>query len=282
MKTMKLLALGAALAISGCAAVDAPPVAPVAMAQMPTSISAADGREIPLTIVPANETRGVLIVSHGGNSDPASMEPLLRQLAARGFTAIMPTHTDSVKMPADRQTDLRGAFPTRIADLQAANALAKQRFPGVPVALLGYSYGSLSAIVGGGAFESAMPGRIDGAKAVVMFSTPGPIPGLSTMPGAYSAVDVPTLLVTGTKDVVPGFVPDPALHLTYFDGLPAGDHTAFVVKDATHGFFKEEAGFDRVRPLVIDFLASRVLGDAAAGRRFDAVASSELMEVRRR
>lgn len=264
-------------------AVWAQPIEAVQQAPAPLAISAPDGRSIPLVVEAPAAPKGVVLVSHGGSSNPETMREIMRHLAANGFASVAPMHTDSLKMPEGKRTDLQGAFMTRMADMQATAGYTKERFPGLPVAALGYSYGSLFALVGGGAFAPMIPGRIDGLKAVVMFSSPGPIPGLSAMPGAYAKVDVPTLLVTGTADTVPGFVPDPKLHLTYFDGLSAGDHTAFIVKDATHTFLRDaEPGMDEVAPLALDFLKSRVLGDAEAAARFDAASGSERVEIRRR
>lgn len=270
-----------ATALQACAA-SAPGLVTPSAVTATASITAADGRTVPILTVPATRARGVILVSHGGQSDPATMLPVMRHLAQNGFVAIAPTHTDSQAMTPDGRTDLAGALVTRIDDLQAVAEYASKAYPELPMALFGYSYGSLTALMGGGAFAPAIPGKIAGARAVVMFSSPGPIPGLSEMPGALASVDVPTLLVTGTADTVPGFVPDPALHLTYFDGLPPGDHTVFIVKDATHGFVRGERGMEVVAPLALDFLKSRVLGDPDAGKRFDMVRTTESVEVRRR
>lgn len=271
-----------ALALASCATPQGQAPTALSVPSSSISLAAADGRDVPITIVPASEARGVILLSHGGGNDPAGMLPVMQQLAANGFTVIAPMHTDSRSMSADRRTDLQGAFPTRIADLQAAAGFAAQQYPDLPLGLFGYSYGSLIALVGGGAFAGMMPGKIPAAKAVVMFSSPGPVEGLTTQSNAFAAVDVPTLLVTGTADTVPGFVPDPAMHLMYFDRLPTGDHTLLLVKNGTHGFLRGERGIDIVAPLALDFLKSRVLGDAEARARFDAAQSGPVVEVRRR
>lgn len=103
------------------------------------------------------------------------------------------------------------------------------------------------------------------------------------MPDPYAKVDVPTHLVTGSGDLVLGRIPDPKSHLTYFDGLPAGDHTAMIVRDGTHMFLLgDEPGMDEGAPLALDFLKSRVLADAETGARFDRESGSERVEIRRR
>lgn len=99
----------------------------------------------------------------------------------------------------------------------------------------------------------------------------------------FDRVGVPTLLVTGSADVVPGFVSNPAEHLLYFDRLPAGGRMAAVVRGATHAFVSgEEPGHDQVSALVADFLAAEVMGDTRARRRLIAAQSTALVEIRRR
>ncbi len=248
-----------------------------------TTLTAPDGRVIDVTVIAPSAPRGVILFSHGGGSSPSEVPALFARLTERGFALIIPTHTDSRSLPAERRTDLRAAFMTRITDMQMAASYAQKAFPGLPTAQLGYSYGSATSLVGGGAFASMIPGSNPSVKAVVMYSTPGPIPPLTTAPGAFDAVKVPTLLITGDADKVPGFVDDPATHLVYFNGLPTGDHTALIVKGATHEFFAgNQPGNDEVTAMVEDFLLSRVLGDAAANARFDASANSALITIKRR
>ena len=284
-KNIVLLACAAMAAIAAPAvlAQDAAPAAVARAIDEVVLVPAPDGRTVDILVVAPAQPRGVLLVSHGGNSSPAAMRAVIDHAAGEGFAVAAPTHTDSLTLAAERRTDLQGAFATRIADMQVAAALAAQRFPGLPVGALGYSYGSLTALIAAGGLSPVIPGKVPGLKAAVMFSSPGPIAGLTDMPGALAAVDVPVLLVTGTADTVPGYVSDPAQHLVYFDGLPAGDRTALVVRDASHLFLAgHEPGMEEVAPLALDFLRGRVLGDTAATRRYDAAASTTRVEVRRR
>lgn len=246
-----------------------------------TTLSAPDGRVIDVTIIAPAAPHGVILFSHGGNSNPLATPALFARLNARGFAVIAPTHTDSLTLPAERRTDLRAALMTRITDMKAAAAFAASRYPGLPTAQVGYSFGSLTSLIGGGAFARMIQGSNPGVKAVVMFSSPGAIPPLTTAPGTFDAVTGPTLLITGDADVVPGIVADPAAHLLYFDQLPAGDHTALIVSGATHQFATgKQPGWDEVSALVEEFLAGRVLRDTAANARFDAAVSSDRVTIR--
>ena len=271
----------------GCAATRPAPVAelaPAAPATSVTTLTAPDGRSVAITIITPTAPRGVILFSHGGGNAPASTPALFDRLTSQGFAILAPMHTDSQDMPEGKRTDILGAFGTRIADMKLAAAHARSAFPDLPVAQVGYSYGTLISVIGAGALGKMVPGSIPGVKAVVMLSSPGPVLPVITMPGAFDSVTAPTLLVTGDADVVPGFVPDPAKHLVYFEQMPAsGDHTALVVAGATHRFpGAKEPGWHEVMPLVEDFLASRVLGDKAAKARFDAASSTERITIKRR
>lgn len=185
---MLLLAGACATPPQMAAAPDAQGTAAVEATTTTTTLQAPDGRVIDVTIIAPAAPRGVILFSHGGNSNPLATRALNARLTAQGFAVIAPTHTDSLTLPAERRTDLRSAMMTRIADMKAAAGLAASRYPALPVAQVGYSYGSLTSLIGGGAFAGMIPGGIPGVKAVVMFSSPGPIPPLTTAPGAFTAV----------------------------------------------------------------------------------------------
>lgn len=285
LRIFRIVAASLTLLPMACAGiVDTPPRA----AAVPTSASAItlaapDGRQVEVTIVAPMNPRGVILFSHGAGSSPAATQAHFASWAGRGFAVVAPLHTDSLKVPAERRTPLQAAFATRVADMKLVAAHAGKAWPGLPLAEVGYSYGALIALIGGGALSGMIAGAIPGVKAIVMFSSPGPIAPLTSSPTAFSRVTAPTLLVTGTADTVPGFVPDAARHLIYLDGLPEGGRTALIVKGATHEFIRgDQQGWSDVAPVVEDFLASRVLGDSAAAKRFDAAKSTELVEVRRR
>jgi hypothetical protein len=70
-------------------------------------------------------------------------------------------------------------------------------------------------------------------KAVLASRRRGKIPGL-IQPSAYQALAVPTMIVTGTADLVPGLVTDPADHLFPIESAPAGGKYALVVDASDH------------------------------------------------
>lgn len=283
--TRSLLPLACVLMATTGALAQTSPAAEVAVPDATTTattLTAPDGRIVDVTVIAPAAPRGVILFSHGGNSNPLATTALHTRLTSRGFAVIAPTHTDSLSLPTERQTSLLGAFSTRVADMKLAAGYAGQAFPGLPMAQVGYSYGSLISLIGAGALSSTVAGSIPGVEAVVMFSSPGPIPMLTDAPGAFDGVTGPTLLVTGDADKA-GFADDPAAHLIYFDNLPPGDHMALIVAGATHAFpAAKQPGWDEVAAIVEDFLVSRVLDDATAAARFDALASSAMVTVKRK
>lgn len=278
-----LLALGACATMDRAASTTAAAGGEPVPAFVGVVQTAPDGRAVELMVMAGAAPRGVVLFSHGGGSAPEATRALTASFVRQGLAVVAPRHTDSLTLPPERRTTLQAALATRVTDMKLAAGYAAEHYGGRPIAAVGYSYGSLTALIAGGAFSDAIPGAIGGMKAVVMFSSPGEIQPLTSMPGAFGAVTLPSLLVTGTADTVPGFVSDPAKHLLYFDRLPAGDHTALIVTGATHDFLRgDEAGMEEVAPLVTDFLAHRIMGDVAAGRRFDAARTTARVEVRRR
>lgn len=163
------------------------------------------------------------------------------------------------------------------------SAYAGVTFANLPYGAVGYSYGSLTSLIGVGALESSMNGKIPAIKSVVAFSSPGIIPGLMDGDTTFSVITKPTMMVTGTADVVDGYVPDAKAHQDYFEGWPEGGRMLLVARGGTHRFVGgSEAGFSDAWPVVADFLKATVLEDAAAKKRLDAAQSTKLLDIRRR
>ena len=213
--------------------------------------------------------RGVALFSTGHGSAPEKYGQLADLLTANGFAVLAPLHVDSRRHPDRAKFGMMNGFFERFADLRAASAYADTQFPGVPTIAVGHSFGSLIALCLGGALPYIGKLRNPAVKAVLCFLTPGKIPNL-VQPTAYATLDVPTLLVTGTKDVVPGWATDPADHLYPIESAPAGDKFALVVTGADHDLVEQEATFARAAPAVTHFVRGYGLGDVAARRRLKA------------
>jgi hypothetical protein len=230
------------------------------------------GRTMDLSVYsPATAPIGVLFLSHGGQSSPRQSEAIIARLTAAGFVTLAPLHSDSSSLPEAQRLSLIAAFGERLADMAATAAYARQRYGGLPMGAVGYSYGSLFALMGGGAADYAAPARVPEFKAILTFSSPGTIPGLIQPDIAFARLEPPTMMVTGTADIVPGFVSNAADHLLSFDRAPAGKRYAIIVDGADHMFAGGQDGaFGAVLATGVDFLRAHMLDDAAALARLRA------------
>lgn len=238
---------------------------------------AAPTATVPLQVSPQRATsmavwepqtvRGVVLFSSGHGSWPERYDDLLQTWREAGFVVVAPLHVDSVKYPDREKFSMQQGFGERLADMKAASAYVAAHWPGVPVAAAGHSYGTLVSLVLGGALAELGPLRDPGVVAVVGYSSPGRIPGLVT-PSAYASVAVPVMLVTGDKDLVPGFVNDARDHLYPVESAPAGDKYAVVLAGGDHNLIggQPEAQYRRARDIGTAFLKAEVLDDAEAAR----------------
>lgn len=211
--------------------------------------------------------RGVVLFSSGHGSWPERYDGLLQAWRDAGFAVVAPLHVDSMKHPDRDKFSMQQGFGERMADMKAASAYVATRWPGMPVAAAGHSYGTLVSLVLGGALAELAPLRDPGVVAVVGYSSPGRIPGLVT-PSAYASVAVPVMLVTGDKDLVPGFVSDARDHLYPIESAPVGDKYAVVLAGGEHNLIggQPETLYRRARDIGTAFLKAEVLGDTEAAR----------------
>lgn len=242
-------------------------------------------RQVTISLWRPAEIRGAVLFGHGLGGQPGAYDRLLTFWKENGWLVLAPLHVDSQAHPRRADYTVQAGFPTRIADMAAASAVASRIAPGKPKAAGGHSYGSLFAAVQGGALAAMANARDPDVKAIVQYSTPGRIPGLVGL-DAFAAVAAPSLTVTGTADTVPGFVADWRDHLALFETAPAGGRTALVFDGGGHFLIGGQAQpgpqFERAARAGADFLAAEALGDGEARARLAALASADGLDVRRR
>lgn len=250
---------GAALLLGAAAPV------PASLVELATP----SGRKSAVTIWTPAAPRGVVLFGHGHGSWPDRYMALASRLAAAGFAVCVPMHVDSVRHPDRAKYPMPATFMERLVDMRALGAYAAERWPGLPVAAAGHSFGTLIALCLGGALPKMGRLRDPAVRAVLGFSTPGRIPGL-VAPDAYAALAVPTFIITGDADVVPGFVTDWHDHLFPVETAPAGDKTALVVAGAAHDLVGGQMAraFALAAGHATDFLRGEVLDDRRATRAF--------------
>ena len=226
-------------------------------------------RSTKLTVWRPAKPKGIVLFSTGHSSWPERYGLLVDLLTANGFAVFAPLHVDSMHYPDRAKFNPQAGFSERLFDMKATAAYASAALPGLPVIAAGHSFGTLTALCFGGSLGYFGTFRNPAVKAVLGFSTPGKIPVL-VQPNAYATLAVPTLLITGTKDVVPGFAENPADHLFPIESSPAGGKFAIVLNGADHGLVADPAQFARVQAPVKNFLAGyafdRTSGKTALAR----------------
>lgn len=215
-------------------------------------IAAEDGRKIPVTIFHPREPGDypLLVFSHGAYSDPSRYAAMLAPLAGAGLIILAPTHIDSETIAGTARPPHELTWLTRNADMAALLSarpdiderlatLGLRADRRAPVAM-GHSYGALIAQLQGGAIAiepdgGALDRRHPGLAAVVAWSPPGPFAGLMAAEG-WRSLAVPSLTLTGTADVLPGFIDDWRAHRASFDNAPQGQRVLWVGDGVDHYF----------------------------------------------
>jgi dienelactone hydrolase len=187
--------------------------------------------------------------SHGAFSAPERYAALLHAIAASGFVVVAPLHIDSELLTNGKEPPSRAdTWGTRKADLRLVPeavrsieaALAGVKITAVDDGYLvaGHSYGAFIAQVLAGATgmgeDASVDRRIDG---IIAFSPPGPLPDFIA-DDAWDGLTVPQLVLTGTADILPGFLDEWELHTLPYQRAAAGQQWLWVGKDVDHYFGK--------------------------------------------
>lgn len=241
----------------------------------------------------ANEALGVILFSHGAFSDYDLYDKVLEPWAGRGYLVLAIRHIDSPQSPLNKSVPQEAQWPLRLEDMQtsatALSTIGEQLSDfDLPVntqrlIVAGHSYGGITALAMAGSKTlnlqtgQAMD-KIDLApRAVIAMSPPGLIPKYIEK-DAFAELQTPTLVQTGTADVLPNFIPDWRLHRAAHDLSPAGDKVLAVGKDVDHYFggligrFEvpgepQVLALEDFKTLSLDFLDAYGAGDASAQAR---------------
>ena len=196
---------------------------------------------------------------------------------------VAPLHVDSLQHPQHAEYDNRAAFATRIMDMAVARGFVRVAHPGKPIIAAGHSFGALISFIEGGAVTAAGAQGDPDLKGVIALSSAGSIPGLVT-PTTWDGLNVPLLMITGDRDLVPGFVADWRDHRRPFDASPAGDKTLMIFEGADHQFIgdADEAAFSLAVEATEAFLAAYATGDAEALARLNTLPAPAGVSIERR
>ena len=249
-----------AVLASGCTSVSPTETSTLTTPQTYTDItlSAPDGREIPTRVFMPTEDCSpceLIIFSHGNLATYDRYDVLLEDWAARGYVVASSQHIDSEEHPERERYANDDVTGTRLEDYIAASEYFAE--PGLDFEGLsfsenqfaaGHSYGGMIALIAGGAVASE--GALDFSdagvepSAIVAISPPGELPGRIDNAG-YALVDKPLLVVTGTTDVLPGFIDEWDIHLDSFYANETDNAYALVFENMNHYF---NGAFGRITP----------------------------------
>lgn len=198
-----------------------------------------DGRLVQVTEWrPASKAGGTILFSHGAGSAPWHYDLIVLPWVEAGWRVVAPLHVDSREHPDTASFKGLTSWKARIEDMR----LLVNEMGSKPYVAAGHSYGGLVALTLGGAAPVvpeglSLPLVPKLAQAVIAFSPPAPVPVLVTEAG-YSALAVPALIQTGTRDVIPGMPEDSWNgHLAPFAAAaPGGDRYGLVLDGADHYF----------------------------------------------
>lgn len=252
---MVLIALSSA-AIAGCTSGHLKDVVstsvPLAIADVAIekiTLETAAGRSVPFEIIyPSIAAEYPLVVfSHGAFASPNRYHALLKPIAASGYVVVAPMHIDSEDWNRSETPSRSQVWMSRGEDLLLAltrnsglNELVAKKNVKIDydnIAAIGHSYGAVIAQVSAGA-QAIPPTPLDRnefVKAVIAFSPPGITPGLIDKDG-WSRLSGPSLTITGTADILPGFIDDWKLHKHSYDYAPVGRRWLWVGEGVDHYF----------------------------------------------
>lgn len=237
-------------------------------------------RQSEISIYSPDFPQGVMIFSHGYGASPDGYIDMLETFKSDGWLVIAPTHIDSLSHPLHDKVEQAETFTARMADLRAAAKLAHEMVPDAPLVMAGHSYGSLFALMSVGSQTLAGDLTDLDTVAALAWSSPGVIQGL-TSPEQMGEASKPFMIITGDKDVVTGFVPDPAAHRAAFDNSEGEDAYLIVAEGGTHNIAHDpdDPAYDFALAEAREFLAAYGMNDAEAEADLSACGAHEGFEI---
>ncbi len=259
MSVSPMVVFAVIVALVGCASIDnagqgelvRPQTALPSVASQNITLEATDNRAIDVRVFYPQigcEKCPAIIFSHGAFSTYDRYDVLLTAWASNGYIVAAPLHVDSELHPNKDQYTQADALGLRIEDFtltsQHFHTNADLEIDGLStsseIIAAGHSFGAIIAQVAGGAMldpaaythdEIAGPAPL----AIVALSPPGAIPNFLSKEGWHS-ISHPMFLITGTQDVLPGFVPEWELRLDSYNAAPSSLSIAAVFEGADHYF----------------------------------------------
>ena len=257
-------------------------------------VQGGDNRKIEVSLsYPANGCKActLIVFSHGVAAAPDRYDVLIDRWASSGYVVAAPLHVDSEEHANRADYAPTDYLSLRIEDTALTISAILQNgqdarsdigLNGQYIAS-GHSFGALVAQVFGGArpHENSnakrIPMEMDPA-AVIAVSPPAEIPDYMTREG-WSSILAPMLVVTGTEDVIPGFVEDWRRHLDSYEAAPADLSYAVIFEEMDHyfngAFGRLDAGSAASAESAVDALNGSILEFISAAEEGSPISAAD-------
>ncbi|MEM1261271.1 MAG: hypothetical protein AAGH76_02615 [Pseudomonadota bacterium] len=271
----------------GCALEPSCPPIDAAVTDTVLSIDTPQGHKVTATLyAPVAPGEYPLVVfSHGAFAAPERYDTLLRHWASAGVVVAAPLHIDSELVEKATPPTPQQVWLARQQDVRALALVPTALTAALPSGVTttannwiaaGHSYGAFVAQAAAGATSAweDLPAPNVTPSAIIALSPPGPIPTFIE-PDAWATMRGPHMVLTGTADILPGFIDDWRVHAAAYEQAVNGDQWLWVGEGVDHYFGRlmgrldretapQTAGFDAALATTRAFLDSYASPDRPA------------------
>ena len=206
------------------------------------TLSGKNERDVPVRFLSRNlscKKCPFAVISHGTFAGSHDYDAIAQPLIERGYHVAIPVHPDSKSHPLNTRFSPKNYTAYRIEDHQLIlEHIAQNYGADTKWVSIGHSFGAVPTAYFAGASpdESLLKESALGQPShAITLSPPGIIPNVLT-DESFAKLQSPTLIVTGTEDIVPTMIEDWRDHLDMYQGAPKGKAKAIIFEGQDHYF----------------------------------------------